>query len=86
MAEPVNPELVRIRQELFEKHSLYLAMLKEKAGKNLYLFNKYVLGAEKGDENFVPLGAFHKTLCNFVQDRPDKKKLILIPRSHLKTR
>lgn len=86
MAEPVNPELVRIRQELFEKHSLYLAMLKEKAGKNLYLFNKYVLGAEKGDENFVPLGAFHKTLCNFVQDRPDKKKLILIPRSHLKTK
>lgn len=86
MAEPVNPELKRIREELMLKSQLFNAMLKEKAGKNLYLFNKYVLEAEKGDENFVPLAPFHKELCNFVQDRPDKKKLILIPRSHLKTK
>jgi predicted phage terminase large subunit-like protein len=86
MAEVVNPELKRIREELMMKHQLFMAMLKEKGGKNLYLFNKYILEAEKGDENFVPLGQFHRQLCNFVQDRQDKKKLILIPRSHLKTK
>lgn len=86
MAEVVNPELKKIREELILKHQLFMAMLKEKAGKNLYLFNKWVLEAEKGDENFVPLGPFQKQLCNFVQDRGDKKKLILIPRSHLKTK
>lgn len=86
MAEPVNPELLRIRAELLTKHQLFMAMLKDKAGKNLYLFNKWVLEAEKGDENFVPLGPFQKELCNFVQDRFDKKKLVLIPRSHLKTK
>jgi predicted phage terminase large subunit-like protein len=86
VAEPVNPELKRIREELMLKTQLHYAMLKEKAPKSLYLFNKWILEAEKGDDNFVPLGGFHKDLCNFVQDRADKKKLVLIPRSHLKTK
>ena len=75
-----------MHDDLFEKQELFYHMLHEKAGKDLYLFNKYVLGAEKGDKNFVKLGAFHKEMCNFVTDRTDKRKLLLVPRSHLKTK
>ncbi len=82
----VNPNLKKIREQLAEQESLFMTMLKEKATKDLYLFNKYILKAEAGDNNFVKLGAFHKTLCHFIQDRPDKRKLVLIPRSHLKTK
>jgi predicted phage terminase large subunit-like protein len=86
MADIVNPELLKMRQEVGEREQIYFSMLKEKAGANLYLFNKWILQAEKGDDMFVPLGGFHKNLCNFVQDRFDKRKLVLIPRSHLKTK
>lgn len=84
--EPVNPELKRIREELWTKWQLHMAMLKDKAPKSLYLFNKYVLDAEKGDSNFAKLGIFHKEACNFIQDQPDYFKLLLMPRSHLKTK
>jgi predicted phage terminase large subunit-like protein len=83
---PINPELRRMHEEIILKQTLLYAMYKERAGKRLFLFNKYILEAEKGDKNFVPLGTFQKELCNFVQDRLDKRKLILIPRSHLKTK
>lgn len=53
--------------------------------KNLYIFNKYVLRAEDG-ESFVKMAPFHKELCNFVTDRFDRKKIILIPRGHLKSK
>jgi predicted phage terminase large subunit-like protein len=86
METTINPELKKLQDAIIEKHELYMAMLKEKAGKSLYLFNKYILEAEKGDENFVPLGSFHREVCNFIQDRLDKRKLVLIPRSHLKTK
>lgn len=86
MAEVINPALKEIREKLIKGQTLYYTMLKEKAGKNLYLFNKYILGAEKGDNNFAALAPFHKELCNFITDRFDKKKLVLIPRSHLKTK
>lgn len=86
MAEPVNPELQRMRQQIMEQEALMMTMFKEKASNNLFLFNKYILEAEKGDNNFAKLGAFHREVCNFIQDRPDKRKLLLIPRSHLKTK
>lgn len=59
-------------------------ILREKGKQDLYLFNKYILGMEQG-KNKVKLAPFHKELCHFVQDRRDKKKLILIPRGHLKS-
>ena len=58
--------------------------LRQEAPKNLYIFNKYVLKADEG-ENKVPLAPFHKELCRFTQDSTDKKKLILVPRMHLKS-
>lgn len=73
-------------EEYEKKYELYLAMLKDKGVRDLFVFNKHVLKAEEGDGNFVPLGEFHKELCHFVTDRTDRKKLILIPRSHLKTK
>jgi predicted phage terminase large subunit-like protein len=84
--EIVNPALKEMREKIIEHERLFMIMLKEKATKSLFLFNKYILKAEEGDEQFVKLGAFHKTVCNFLQDRPDKRKLVLIPRSHLKTK
>lgn len=86
MAEPVNPALKEIREKLVQQHEAFMMMLADKGSKSLFIFNKYILQAQEGDKNFVKLGAFHKELCNFVQDRADKKKLILIPRSHLKTK
>lgn len=84
--EVVNPELKKLREDLAIKYQLFMVMLKEKAPKSLYLFNKYVLEAEKGDVNFAKLGLFQKEACNFVQDRADMFKLLLMPRSHLKTK
>ena len=84
--DDLNPNLKAIKQELLKKYELYYSMLKAKAGASLYHFNKHVLEAEKGDKAFVPLAPFHRELCNFVQDRMDRKKLILIPRSHLKSK
>ena len=81
-----NPNFTKLKERLSKERELFYIMLKEKGAKDLYLFNKYILKAEKGDENFSKLAPFHKDLCHFVQDRHDKKKLILIPRSHLKTK
>jgi predicted phage terminase large subunit-like protein len=84
--EPENPEFTKIKEQLLRKRELMYAMYKERAAKDLFLFNKYILDVEKGDDHFVKLGDFHKQLCHFVQDRFDKRKLILIPRGHLKTK
>lgn len=86
MTEVVNPELKRMREEILRKTQIMYAVLKEKAPKSSFLFNKYVLNVEKGDSNSVKLADFHKELCDFVDNKPEKRKLILIPRSHLKTK
>ena len=46
---------------------------------DLYFFNKDVLGWP--DITEIP----HKKLCTFVEKHPNKKKLILLPRGHLKS-
>ena len=68
--------------QIVENQALQDKILKE--NKSLYVFNKYVLKATDG-EGKVDLAPFHKELCNFVQDNIHKKKLILVPRSHLKS-
>src|SRR3990167_432302 len=82
----INPHLKKMQDDIVTQHNIRNTLLREKAVNSLYLFNKFVLEAEKGDPNFVPLGTFHKVLCNFVTDQFDKRKLILVPRSHLKTK
>lgn len=76
------------RQELLEQldkeRNLEIQIRKAKCGSDLYLFNKYVLTPQEG-QNKVPLADFHKEICHFVQNRRDRKKLLLVPRGHLKS-
>ena len=58
------------------------SILQTRGKQDLYIFNKYILDMEKDKKKLAP---FHKDLCHFVQDAKDKKKLILIPRGHLKS-
>src|SRR3990167_46115 len=81
-----NKYLKEINLKYDKKYNIYLGRIRTEASKDLFVFNKYVLEAEKGDSSFVKLGEFHKDLCHFVTDRHDRKKLILIPRSHLKSK
>jgi len=76
------------REELIQK-ALQLEMLRKellsrKLTKDLFEFNKQVLQVEGGPNN-VPLTGFHKELCDFVMKPETKKKLVLVPRGHLKS-
>lgn len=81
-----NSYLKKMKAALYKKKLLLLSTLKDVGPRDLYKFNKYVLKVEEGNKDFVAMGQFHKELCNFVIDRKDKKKLILIPRGHLKSK
>ena len=48
---------------------------------DLYLFNTEVLKVEEQG----PLGTFHKELCDLIIDKENNKKLLLVPRGHLKS-
>ncbi len=69
-----------IEQYLRQKEA-FDTILKDKAKTDLFVFNRYVLDVEKGKQELAP---FHKELCTFITDDIKKKKLILIPRGHLK--
>jgi predicted phage terminase large subunit-like protein len=69
---------------IIKEKQLQDALFKEKCKENLYLFNKYILKADEGSGK-VELSPFHRELCNFVTDDMHKKKLILLPRGHLKS-
>ena len=79
-----NVYKTQIIERLKEERDTRDQILKEKASKDLYIFNKHILKAEEGTEK-VALAPFHKELCHFVQDNMHKKKLILVPRGHLKS-
>jgi predicted phage terminase large subunit-like protein len=51
--------------------------------KDLYLFNTEVLQVE-GENHKEPLSKFHREMCEFVMS-DSKKKLLLVPRAHLKS-
>ncbi len=60
------------------------ALIKKELEGNLFKFNKFILDADTGKDK-VPLGGFHRDLCDFVIKDRNKKKLVLIPRAHLKS-
>ena len=74
----------RLIQQILDEKKSQEDLLRQKGKENLYIFNKFVLGVDTGN-NKVPLAPFHKELCKTVQDSKDKKKLILVPRMHLKS-
>lgn len=67
-----------------QKKELQIQMLKQRCSEDLFLFNKYILGVQTG-QGKMPLADFHRDLCYFVQNQRDRKKLILVPRGHLKS-
>ena len=86
MDQPLNPNKRKLIEAVTQADETLNALLKEKCTKNLFAFNKFILQADKGDDKFVTLGEVHKLMCNFVTDERTKKKLLLIPRNHLKTK
>lgn len=69
------------RDEKQIAHQQYQAMLKAK--KQLVLSDFWEFTVEVlGQTNLMP---FHQQLCNFTQKNMDKKRLILLPRGHLKS-
>lgn len=79
---PMNVKKAALIRQYEEQKEAYDSVVKTKGLEDLFVFNKHVLGVEEGKEK---LGTFHKELCHFVTDNIHKKKLILIPRGHLKS-
>ena len=86
MEEPLNPNKKKLLETVTLDYETVNAALSQYASKDLFKFNKFILDAEIGNTGFVPLAEFQKEMCHFVQDERRKKKLILIPRNHLKTK
>ena len=59
-------------------------LIREKWTHDLYAFNTKCLMAEEG-KGRVKLGVVHKQMCDFVDKNPQRQKLLLIPRGHLKS-
>jgi len=77
-----NTDKIQLEKDVLEYQSTYYSALKQKALDSLWIFNRHVLDVEKDKAS---LGLFQKELCNFIQENTKKKKLILIPRGHLKS-
>ena len=71
-------------QKIVELEALKKELTSRKLTHDLYEFNKQVLQVEMGS-NTVPLNNFHEELCDFIMKEDPKKKLVLIPRGHLKS-
>lgn len=82
----VDPEKMAIKKDHEIAEMALYKLLQVKAPDKLYMFNTQVLRVEEGDPKFVKLAPFHLELCKFINERKDKKKLILIPRGHLKSK
>ncbi|MGH2612149.1 MAG: LAGLIDADG family homing endonuclease [Rhabdochlamydiaceae bacterium] len=79
---PMGEKKQKLVEALIDYAKLANQLLYQKGQESLFLFNKYILEVEKGKEQ---LADFHDELCQFVQNNKHKKKLILIPRGHLKS-
>lgn len=78
----MNIHKEELADQLLEQRRKQEAIIAEKGKESLYIFNKYVLDVEKGKQKLAP---FHKELCTFIDEDKRKKKLLLIPRGHLKS-
>lgn len=76
-----NEEIV---SKIEEEFAVNLPIIKPILENNLFKFNKDVLNVEKGKGN-LPLDTVHRELCDFIDKNKRKKKLLLIPRGHLKS-
>lgn len=60
----------------------YNAAVRKVSENDLFTFNQFVLNVE---QNQKPLTKFHDEMCRFVTEERKKKKLMLVPRGHLKS-
>lgn len=72
------------KEELIKAIKIDQQLLKNKWARDLYTFNRDVLNVDKG-KGMVSLSGFHIEMCEFVDKNPQKQKLILVPRGHLKS-
>jgi len=79
-----GPNKQEILEALLREKEINDRLAKDVLQNDLFKFNKKVLDAEIG-KGKVPLAPFHEELCNFVMKHRNKKRLILVPRSHLKS-
>src|SRR3990167_9187838 len=86
LIDTTNPNKRKLIEAVTTDEEMLKQALLKVAAKDLFKFNKHILMAEKGDDKFVPLVDVHRKMCHFVQDDRKKKKLLLIPRNHLKTK
>lgn len=73
-----------LRAKIEEEFAIKIAIARPILESDLYKFNRSVIEVEKG-KGMLPLAPVHKELCSFVDQNKHKKKLILIPRGHLKS-
>lgn len=79
---PVNKYKQELIDQLTAQQEVYDTYVREHAKEQLYIFNRYVLKVEEGKDTLAPI---HKEICRFVEEDRMMKKLLLIPRGHLKS-
>lgn len=78
---PTKEELIR---KMEEEIAVNVAATRPLLENNLFKFNRHVLQVEKGKGN-VEMAQVHRDMCEFIDKNKRRKKLLLIPRSHLKS-
>lgn len=73
----------KLIQKIIELEAVKKELQARKYTTDLFEFNRKILKVEDGG-NAVPLSAFHRELCDYIM-LPDDKKLVLVPRGHLKS-
>lgn len=78
----------RSKQELVDQILKSQKLIKEAKSRHflndLYRFNTEVLNVGKG-KGQLELSQAHREMCQFIDEEPDKYKLLLFPRGHLKS-
>lgn len=82
ITEPMNDLKKQLIEQIIATKNTNDSIIRTKGLEDLFVFNKFALGVEKGKE---PLGIFHQELCHFVTNDIHRKKLLLLPRGHLKS-
>ena len=80
----MRPTKEEIAKAMEEEIATNIPIARNVLHSNLFKFNKLILKVEEGKGKF-PLAPFHKQMCEFVEKNKRKKKLMLVPRSHLKS-
>lgn len=81
MSKPTKEEIIA---KMEEETQANIAAARPVLENNLFKFNRFVLEVEKGDGR-SKLAPVHKEICEYVDKNKQRKKLLLIPRGHLKS-